>query len=117
MGKNTRIVLIIAGIALLLLVVVPSISGGISGWQGGWGMMGPGMMGGFGWGWSMPIFMVLFWVLIIWGVAALVGGSGRHNGWDSDPRPVDSALEVLKRRYVRGEIDREEYEGKRRDLA
>ncbi|MBM3172641.1 MAG: SHOCT domain-containing protein [Chloroflexi bacterium] len=67
-------------------------------------MMGPGMMGGFGWGWFMPIGMILFWGLVI------LPSSGSS-------RELDSALEVLKRRYARGEISKEEFEEKRKDLV
>ena len=80
-------------------------------------MMGPGMMGGFSWGWFMPIFMILFWGLIIWGIVALARGlSGSSNSDSSSSRP-DSALEVLKKRYARGEIDKEDYEEKKKDLT
>ena len=119
MNKNVKMALIIGGIIVAVLVVLPLVFGRISGWQGGgWGMMGPGMMGGFGWGWFMPIFMILFVVLIIWAVVALVRGPARPG--DTDPsysRRVDSAMEVLKRRYARGEIRKEEYEEKKRDLG
>src|SRR3990172_4642432 len=121
MNQNTKTALIIGGIVLALLVVVPLLSGGLSGWQGGGmmggqgGMMGPGMMGGFGWGWFGPLFMVLFWGLIIWGVVALARGvSGPGSPGPSYP---DSAMAVLKRRYARGDISKEEYEEKKRDLA
>lgn len=69
-------------------------------------------MGGFGFGW---IFMILWWALIIVGIVALVkwvmssGAGGRSSG---DGR----ALDILKERYARGEIDQEEYDKKRRDL-
>jgi putative membrane protein len=55
--------------------------------------------------------MILFWVLIALGIVALVkwlfsaGGSGK------------SALDILKERYAKGEIDREQYEQMRRDLG
>ncbi|AJP48201.1 electron transporter RnfE [Rugosibacter aromaticivorans] len=72
--------------------------------------------GGSGWmglGW---IFMILVWVLIILGVVALVrwlgtGSRDRHEAQRKTP------LEILQERYARGEIEREEYEQKRRDLA
>ncbi|MBM3149156.1 MAG: SHOCT domain-containing protein [Chloroflexi bacterium] len=79
-------------------------------------MMGPGMMGGFGWGWFMPIGMILFWGLVIWGIVALVRGVATP-GSSGSSRELDSALEVLKRRYARGEISKEEFEEKRKDLV
>jgi len=116
MSKNVKTALIIGGIIVAILIVVPTVFGLISGWQyGGWGMMGPGMMGGFSWWWFMPIFMILFWGLVIWGIVALVRGPSGSRG--SDSSTADSALEVLKRRYARGEINKEEYEEKKKDLA
>ncbi len=116
MDKNVKTALIIGGIIVAVLIVLPLVFGLIWGGQyGGWGMMGPGMMGGFGWGWFMPIFMIIFWGLVIWGIVALVRGlSGQRS---SDSSKADSALEVLKRRYARGEIDKEEYEEKKKDLV
>ena len=114
MSRGLKIGLIVGGIVLVILIVVPSILGGIYGWQNqgrGWGMMGPGMMGGYGWGWFMPIFMILFWGLVIWGIVALVRGAS------SSSEHKDSALEVLKRRYAKGEINKEEFEQKKKDLA
>jgi putative membrane protein len=116
MNQSVKTAIIIGAVIVAIVIVVPPVLGALSGWQGGgWGMMGPGMMGGFGWGWFMPIFMILFWGLIIWGVVALVRGLGQPR--DSDSSKADSALEVLKRRYARGEINKEEYEEKKKDLA
>ncbi len=79
----------------------------------GWGNMGFGVSWGHGFGW---VFMILFWLAIILAVAALlkwlVGASSRA----SAPRER-TALDILKERYARGEIDRDEYERKRRDLG
>ncbi len=113
MDRNVKTALIIGGVALALLIAVPLIWGGLWGWHGG----GWGMMGGFGWWWFMPIFMILFWVLVIWAVVALVRGVSRPSDSDSGSSRPDSALEVLKRRYARGDISREEYEEKKRDLT
>lgn len=116
MSQSTKTALLIGGIALALLVGVPLLWGGLSGWQGdGWGMMGPGMMGGFGFMGFGAVFMVLFWGLIIWAVVAFT--QGFHPGAWGESRNQDSALEVLKRRYARGDISKEEYEEKKRDLA
>lgn len=77
------------------------------------------MWGGYEYGWGMGfgmISMVLFWVLIILGIVILVkwiaGGSPGGGGHT----PVKTALDILKERYARGEIGREEFEQKRRDL-
>ena len=116
MSKNIKTALIISGVIITIAIVVPLVFGAVSGWQsGGWGMMGAGMIGGFSWWWFMPIFMILFWGLAIWGIVALVQGLSGSRG--SDSSRADSALEVLKKRYARGEINKEEYEEKKKDLA
>jgi putative membrane protein len=85
-------------------------------------MMWPWFNSGFGgfWGmWFMPIMMIAVWGLIIWGIVALVRGTVR-GGWGhygSSELPPDSAIEILKRRYAKGEISREEFEEKKKNLA
>jgi len=115
MNKNVKTALIIGGVAVGILIILPLVLGLILGWQGyGYGMMGPWMMGGFSWMWLMPVFWLLFLGLIIWAIVALVRGLSQPS--DSGSSHPDSALEVLKRRYAQGEIDREEYEEKKKDL-
>ena len=117
MNKNTKLALIIGGTVLATLVILPSVLGAVFGWNRtgwGWEMMGPGMMG-FGWGWFMPVFMIIFWGLIIWGIVALVRGVGAPGSADS--LKGDSALDILKRRYARGEIGKEEFESRKKDLV
>jgi putative membrane protein len=113
MSNTTKIALIIGGVILAILIIVPLVWAGFSGYGGyGWGMMGPGMMGGL-----MMIPMVLFWGLIIWGIIALTRGAWHGCGIHSHSEHEDSALNVLKRRYARGEISKEEFEEKKKDLA
>lgn len=118
MNKNIKTALIIGGVIVAILTIVPLIIGLVGGWQGygyGYGMMGSGMMGGYGWGWYMPIIMIVFWGLVIWGIVALVRGvSSRSN--TGSYASAESALEILKRRYARGEITKQEYEERKKDL-
>ena len=68
-----------------------------------------GHMFGFGGGF-MWIFWILLIVAIVWAVKA-AEGSGNN---PSEKRK--SALDILKERYARGEIDQQEFEQKRKDL-
>jgi putative membrane protein len=75
--------------------------------------MGPWMMGGYyGWGWFMPIVMIVFWGLVIWGIVALVRYSA-----SSSNKHTPSALDTLKLRYAQGEISKAEYEEKKKALV
>ncbi len=86
-----------------------------SGWNRGPGMMGWGHhgMGGLG-----MILVVAFWIAVIVGIVFLVRwavksiGSGSHKS-----NTEDSPLEILKKRYARGEIKKEEFEGMKKDLG
>ena len=81
--------------------------------QGPWGWH-YGMMGG-GWGMLfMIIFMILFLGLIIGGIILLVRFIFPSSL--SGVKPSQDALEILKQRYARGEIEKEEFEAKKKDI-
>jgi putative membrane protein len=67
----------------------------------GWGDYG---MGGYGFGW---LFMILFWAFVILGIIYLVkmlaGGAGKLP-------PRETAEDILKKRFAKGELSREEFE-------
>ena len=82
---------------------------------------GPGMMWGGGWGLLFgPLFMV-FWLLIVIGGVALVArwvGASWHAGQPPPHVPPSrTPLDILKERYARGDIDKEEFEERRRVLG
>ena len=120
MADRTKILIVAGSVLVVVLILMPLLGwafSGAGGWPaGGWGM-GPWMMWGGGWWWFMPVFMVLFWGLVIWGVVALVQGLSRSEGSGKESDQQDSALEILNRRYASGEIGKEEYEEKKRDLG
>jgi len=83
-----------------------------------WGMHPRMMDWGYGMSWFSHIIMVVFWIAAIVGIVFLIKWmivSARSGEVQAGPR--DSALDILKKRYARGEIDKEEFEEKKRDLA
>jgi putative membrane protein len=118
MSRNAGVIGIVIGLALIVLIAAGVA---LSGWGRGygWGMMGPGMMGG---GWGMPflgpIFGMVLVGLIIGGVVWFVQSLSR-----GEPRPGgggtvgETPLEILKRRYASGEVTKEQFEDMRRTLG
>jgi len=81
------------------------------GWMmGDWGAWGPG------YGFLGMFIMMLFWVLIIVGIV-LVIRSFFNQGAPKATGADENALDILKRRYARGEIDRETFDAMKRDLS
>ena len=69
--------------------------------------------------WSPGLGIVhglLWWAILILGIIVLVRVLRRDASGAGAP-PVETALDILKKRYARGEIGREEFEEKRRDIA
>jgi putative membrane protein len=64
-------------------------------------------MGSMGW------WMVLWWVT---GIVVLVLLVRRWNDWGFSPRSDETPEQILKRRYAKGEIVREEYQRRPEDL-
>lgn len=78
-------------------------------------MMGTGMMGG-GMGLWMVIAMIS-WLLLFAGVVFLIVWAFQRFRPGFASKAEEPALEILKKRYARGEISREEFEEKKRDIS
>src|ERR1700675_242268 len=80
----------------------------------GWGWSMHPMSGLWGiWGIAMMLMIFVFWGVVIVGIVPgmrLLARQGRES--KSDP-----ALEILRQRYARGEINKEEFEARKRDLS
>ncbi len=63
--------------------------------------------------------MLAFWILVIIGLVYLIRWLVQTTRGESPgPRGGSSrALEILKERYARGEIDKKEFEEKKKDLS
>ena len=74
-------------------------------------------VGTFGWGPGFGwIVMILFWLLIIAGLIAIVKWLVGTADTSASTPPAKTARQILEERYARGEIDREEFEQKKRDI-
>jgi len=65
------------------------------------------------WGVAMVLMMFVFWGVVITGIVMGMRWLARQ-GRESKP---DAALEILRQRYARGDINREEFESRKRDLG
>ncbi len=117
--QNTTTILIIVLVVVLVLFLFGGV--GMMGF-GGFGMMNGGMMngmmGGYGYGFNPlgAILSLVSWALIIAGIVLLVVWFVRNAGKTtgvSDQAPH----EILKARYARGEITKEQYDAIKRDLG
>jgi putative membrane protein len=126
MKTSTRSRWIVAGIIIGLAL----LAGGF--WLGraspgtfgyGYGLRNPNlgfrMLSGFGFGGIVPMILtILFWVAVIalgmWLISGLV--SRANSRPPASLPPAGAVLDILNKRYARGEITKEQFDEIRRDL-
>jgi putative membrane protein len=100
-----------AGLVLVMLVPLSALAQERT-WEWHWSTHPMMFMWGAG-GVLMMLMMLAFWAVVIpglvFGLRWLVG-QGRSTR-------RDEALEILRQRYARGDIDRQEFEARKRDLG
>lgn len=120
MNKGMKIALIVGAVLIASLIIIPLTFGLPTGWETcqyemeEHGMIGSWMMPGLGGWWTMGILWLVVIGLIMWLVVYLARSSGTKA--NSSAGGDLKAIDILKNRYARGEIDKKEYEEKLKDL-
>lgn len=80
---------------------------------------GPGMMMGWGYGmgWFWPILMIAVSASVIVGIILFIRWVLMSTDKGRASRMDESALDILKKRYARGEIGKEEFESVKKDIS
>lgn len=74
------------------------------------------MMDGWGSSYGM-IFMGIFWLLIIALIVILIWFLIKKGSTPDQQAPDESPLEILNKRYARGEIDEEQYQRMKNEIS
>jgi putative membrane protein len=82
--------------------------------DGSWVMPNHLMTGGEG----MGFVMVLFWVAVLSAIGLVISGVifNRRSSKNTDSEVSSDAVEILKQRYARGEIDKSQFEAMKHEL-
>jgi putative membrane protein len=70
--------------------------------------------------WMFPMIMPIFWIIIIGVILYLIFGrrSSSEQSWPPVPGPEsETALDILKKRYAKGEITKAEFEQMKQDIS
>jgi putative membrane protein len=104
---------VVAFMVAFMMVVQHPVWAQERAYEWGWGMHHP-MWGFWGiWGVAMMLMMFVFWGVVTAGIVIGMRWLARH----SLASKADVALEILRQRYARGEINKEEFEARKRDLS
>jgi putative membrane protein len=84
-------------------------------------MWGIGHMGGFGFGFGW-FFELALWALIIWAIVSIFrrgsvsAGCCGNNDYAKHESKEENAVDILNKRYAKGEIGKEEYERIKKEI-
>lgn len=63
------------------------------------------------WHWGMWILFIISWIFIILGIAAII------RWFNTTTTDEESPVEILKKRYAKGEISKEDYEKMKKEIT
>ena len=67
------------------------------------------------------IFSILLVIVVVWGIIQFAGKGNLNtlfpSGYRKPPAEGENALDILKKRYARGEITREQFERMKKELT
>ena len=117
MGTGFKLVSITRIICFSLCLLIVTLTG-CGPMFGPRGRMGPGMMGAWGMGWFGIIFVILIVILVVVGLIIFLPQLKQKYKINEvkTPSGKSNAFEILKARYARGEIDKTEFEEKKKVL-
>jgi len=76
------------------------------------------MMYGYGFPWMGGIAMMIFWVLVVAGIVWAIIAVSRNAGQTGQTATrVETPVDVLRRRFAAGEINKEQFEEMKRALG
>jgi putative membrane protein len=110
---NVNILRIIpTAVTVSLLTAPATVFAQAGGRYGDGGMMGPGIYHF----WGMGFFNLAFWILLLIGIVFFLRWLWQSTKKESPPANKNRALDILKERYARGEINREQFESMKKDI-
>lgn len=122
MTRKDWLALIVISIVVVLLFAGALLFLATRGYGMGYGFMRPGMMFGMGLPFMMGgggLGMLLFWLLVVVGVIWLIAAFTPRtaSAVQTGSAPAESPLDILKRRYANGEINKEQFEEMKNTLG
>jgi len=75
-------------------------------------------MNGMGWGgmWFGWFFGIVILAVVIWAIISLIRNTNNSTNSQNYLSREENALEILKNRYARGEISKEQFEQMKKDM-
>jgi putative membrane protein len=109
--KIKKIILCLASVSFLLICSIVYAHGPDEGYP-----MGPWMWWGHGTGWWIfPLIMIVGMIIMFF---LFFGRRGGRSSWCGfgDQKDTETPLDILKKRYAKGEITKEEFDRIKKDL-